>query len=156
MVFRAAIGAGSAYSQIKQIMADTRAACVQYEADIAANGANANELLSLLNFLQTQYLRLDTLDDAPGVAEEARRDTNDPTYDVVPEYLTARNAIAAARDGIKAALPTGTGGRPDLYEWSADGFSVVPRSFTAGQTASILPLLAAVIAAITTDFVVPV
>lgn len=129
--------------------------CQTYRAQFAASGASGSDLVSLLNYLHTQWTRLDELDDAPGIAEEAKRDSNDPAYDVVPEYTAARNAIASARDGIKAAIPENAG-RPDLHRWSADGFNIRPRQFTAAQVSAVLPLLDAVIAAITTDFVTPV
>ena len=154
MAFRAAIGAASAYDQIKHIMASTKDACTTYRVQFAASGASGSDLISLLNYLHTQYTRLAELDQAPGIAEEAKRDSNDPSYDVVPEYTAARAAIKDARDGIKAAVPLNSG-RPDLQDWSTDGFSTKPRQFTPAQAATILPLLQAVEDAITTDFVTP-
>lgn len=81
----------------------------------------------------------------PGIAAFAARYEGVPTYDVVTEYQTTRNALISLRDNLTAAFPKNPSDFLLYEKFAADGTRTY-RSFTSADMASAVAAIDAVLA----------
>ena len=126
-------------SQAK-LQADNRAASF-------ASGATSAEVLATLANIKAFYDQLLVIRDVPGIAQYAKDQENDQSYDFVTELNVLLSAMVDVRDTILGAIPK------DGNDWllerklNADG-SYTYRTYTGAALAPLIADLQAVSAAV--------
>lgn len=95
---------------------------------------NADYILRIHRDARAQDAVLAQVQSIPGIAQYARDQFDDATFDVAAEFLAARNAIQAVATQIETDLPVNGG---FLQTHSFAGGAYTPRTFTPAQTASL-------------------
>lgn len=120
----------------------------QAASSLFASGADAQEVLAILGALSRFNVELATLKTTPGLAQYAKDQENDQNYDVVAEF----NAVLAALDDFVSTVlsnfPADGSGYALAFKFDASG-TLIYRTFTAAQLATITSKLDAVDSAIT-------
>ena len=136
-----------AFANIRRQAASTRAYMLGRKTALQQATCDAAQVLSMIQHCGTVLDLLAGWAATPGLAEYAKAQVNDPTYDVGAEYVVMRDALVALRANIMAMFPKDAGGFLLYQTFRADG-QLQSRTFTAAQVSAVLPLVDAVIAAI--------
>ena len=83
----------------------------------------------------------------PGLAQYARDQVNDQTYDVIAEYVILRDAIISCRDNLMGFFPKDANAWI-LYQTIQPSGRIQNRTFTAAQLAAAIPFIDAAASAI--------
>ncbi len=114
---------------------------------LLAGNVSANAVIQIMSNLKSNIEVWDSVAALSGIAQYARDQENDQTYDVVAEFDTMRAEAVVARDWVIDNFPAVAGFiQKDTLE--ADG-AITVRVFTPGQTTGLQTALADLIAAIT-------
>ena len=148
MTFRASnVLPQEGYDNVRSRMYRLRARCVAQSALMAVDGYDADRLLALLDDLADGQQLLSETSGIQGIAQYAKDQENDQSYDVVAEFVALTNAVDAAVAGIISAIPTSNPGNYVALH-SFTGSTLTPRTFTAAQMAATKTLIDAVISGI--------
>jgi len=129
------------YDEAKSEAIRIKNVVTQAATRIAAGGANADEIYELLLTLGYHRDRLNTLKTIPGLADYARSQEADPTYDVAVEFSGLVTAIESTITWMQSAIPA-AGGYDQMYS-RPGGVQLVPRVFTAATLAPLVTRLQA-------------
>lgn len=145
-MFKTSLPAAQAFSQLvtqanasKQYLLGRRALMVAPTCDAAVP-------LSVIQHFMQVVPMINTWAATPGIAAYAQSQYDDPGYNVVSEFVTMRDAMTAALNGLQSAFPADGSGWL-LYQKFTAGV-LTNRTFTAAQLAAAVSLIDAVIAAI--------
>lgn len=117
-------------------------------ATLFGSGGNSDQIFATLDALKQFRDRLDAIRSTPGIAQYARDQEDDQTYDVVAEFVAMVAAVDAAIAQIVTTFPADGSGFLLAQTLSADG-SRSARSFSAAGLATFVTLLTAIDTAIT-------
>lgn len=144
MVFKATTATlEQALTRIELSAADVKAASVGLAAKLSAP-VSYWVLAEYLATLKGSKELMESLKDTPGLAQYAKDQRNDQTYEIVAEYVAMIAAIDAAGDWLAA----GFNSVATLVGYNVSTWAEVPNEFGTAMTASLVPLVNAVIAAI--------
>lgn len=148
MSFRATIpGAEQSFDRLrtqavasKQYLAGQRALMVQPTVD-------AWVPIQVIQHFGQVVILMNAWAATPGLAQYARDQVADQSYDVVAEFTAMRNAMVSARDNLIAMFPKDGNGFLLYQTFNLDG-TLSTRTFTAAQVAPAVTLIDTVIASI--------
>lgn len=136
----------SAYGKIRMQAADSKNYLQTQRAKMVQATCSATVPFDVIQHFSVVIPRLNTWSATPGLAQYAKDQQNDPTYDVIAEFTTMRNAMNSALSGLVSLVPT-SATFALLFTINADG-TLTWRTFTQAQLASAVSLIDSVIAAI--------
>lgn len=147
MPFRTAQNAAEAFALAKNVARGVKALAAS-NATAFTQTVNRDAVLGLSQNLAGYRAVLASCAATPGVAQYARDQYDDQTYDVVAEFAAMQDAIDAVISNIVSTFPVApSGGELREKLLNADG-TVTYRTFTAAQLSSLVTLLQALDAAI--------
>lgn len=146
MAFRATnVEAATAYDKVRRNAAQLKR-LASFRATEFSTGADANQILAVLDNLNAFKAAIDGVKNTPGLTEYARTVENDPAYDPVAEAQIMLTLVDAAIATIIGGIPTSLGGFAELFTPQNGGFT--PRLFTKSQLSTVVTDLQAIDAAI--------
>ena len=125
---------------------DAKAAAVQIKSYSAAAvqrlqaSVNADVVLMIFHDIRRFGEQLDQIKIIPGLADYAKAQETDPTYDVVAEFTALVASMDAVKANILGTFPTDGSGYLLEKKFNAQG-TYDYRQFTAAQTATLRGLL---------------
>ena len=105
------------------------------------------DILGIADSIANFVSELNTIKSTPGLAEYAKDQENDQSYDVVAEFNALVASLDAVISTVKSTFPVDSGGFLLSETFNADG-TRTPRTFTASQVATIKADLDTVVASI--------
>jgi hypothetical protein len=147
MAFKTQLSAAGAFDRLQRQAAATKTYLQNQRVFMVAATCNADTPLSVIQHLGQVSILMATWATTPGLAQYARDQYNDPTYDVVAEFNAMKSAIDTARDTLITAFPKDAGGFILYQKINPDG-SILLRTFTSAQLAGSVAQVDSVIAAI--------
>ena len=143
MAFRASnIVPSDAYQVVKRAAVQLKINLVGQKAQLAASGANYQFLQDIYMTLKRANEQFNSLKTAPGLADYAKVQENDPAYDVAAEFTSMQTSITDCMTWMDTNVPTAvTANVPS--QW--DGGSIISNTFTPAQTAGLQNALQAVV-----------
>jgi hypothetical protein len=148
MAFKATVPISEqAFDRIRAVMRDTKRVLVDHRALMLVNPVQSTSPLTVIRQLAQALIEVDALAGTPGLGQYAKDQVNDPAYDIVAEYNSARGSMVSARDGLVSLFPKDANSFLLYQTYSASGL-IQQRTFTPAQVSSAIPLIDAVIAAI--------
>lgn len=148
MAFRTTVlGTEQAFDRLRTQAASSKIYLTSQRAVMVLASVPASVPVAVIQHLGQVVITMNALAATPGLAQYAKDQVNDQTYDVVAEFNTMRDAMVAARDNLIGMFPK-DGSNFILYQtFNADG-SIAIRNFTAAQVAPAVALIDVVIASI--------
>lgn len=147
MAFRASnVIPQTAYQTVKGAAVQLRLNVQAMVAHLAVNDATYDYLRGVYQTLKRANDQFTTLRSTPGLADYAKAQEDDPTYDVAAEFVAMQNTIASTLTWMEANVPLSVTLRP-MSEWNDSG-SLVATSFTPAQTAQLRTYLNEVVASV--------
>ncbi len=148
MAFRAnSVIPATEYVRAKNLAVQLDRLAVNRSASFAT-GANSAEILALVDNLSALKAGLQDAAQTPGIEAYATAQEDDATYLVAVEFAAMIAAVDAVIAETVTTLPTDANDWLLIRKINADG-SLVPRTFTGAQLASIRSLLDSLAASIT-------
>jgi len=146
MAFRASnLVPHEAYRIVKQAAVALKTNLQRINLELAGSNADYETLRGIYRLMERASEQFSSLSTTAGLAEYARSQENDGTYDVAAEFAAMQSAITAALSWMDANIPTSvTVGPPSTW---GDGTMVI-NEFTPAQTGGLRSKIAAVIATI--------
>ena len=136
MAFRATnIVPQDAYDDIKAIATSLKAAAAKASAALATD-TPAQTVLAYLEVMKDYKSRLSALKDTTGLADYAKEQESDPTYDVAAEFVSLMAVLDTAIASLVASFPVDGSGYLLDRTFDAEG-ALVQRVFTAAQLAGV-------------------
>ena len=133
------------YEETKAEALRTRRTAEQYAATFAAGG-NADQIYSLLRLLAQHRARLQEIAAIPGLADYARGQEADASYDVAAEFVAVIAAVESTNVWMQAAIPVSSG-YEQMYS-RPNGIDLIPRTFTSATLVPLVTRLQAIAAAV--------
>lgn len=147
MAFRATnILPETGYDQAKKVATQVKRFSQNRSADLAAGG-NSDQLLGTVDTMLIYKEQFATLTTIPGIGDYAKEQEDDPTYDVAAEFTAMLALIDSVISTVTAGFPVDGSDFLLAYTFNPDG-SQLARTFTSGQTASVVTALNALDAGI--------
>ncbi len=140
-------GLSKAYQRAQTEAIRVKAFATQARNALLAGTVSANAIIQIMSNLKSTVEVWDSVSSVPGIAQYARDQEDDQTYDVVAEFTAMRAEAVASRDWIITNFPTSAGGFIEKDTLEADG-AITVRQFTTAQTTGLQTALADLIAAI--------
>lgn len=138
MAFEAGLGLNEHYAEAKAYARQAKNTCLSYAAAFGSGG-NGLQVIKLQEALGKLYANLDAKKSIPGLAQFAKDQRNDQTYDIVAEFNAMLAAVNAVLVNIRTTLPADGNDYKlilkmvnDVPEW---------RTFTSGQLTTLVGLL---------------
>lgn len=139
-------GLAKAYAQGQQEAIRLKSFASSSNVTLAAGIVSANLVQQIMINMKSSIAVFDTISSTAGMAQYARDQQADQTYDVVAEFLAMRNASVAVLDWVINNFPTAGGFiQKDTYE--VDG-AITVRQFTSAETTGLQTVLIALTATI--------
>lgn len=139
-------GLAKAYAQGQQEAIRLKSFASSSNVTLAAGIVSANLVQQIMINMKSSIAVFDTISSTAGMAQYARDQQADQTYDVVSEFLAMRNASVAVLDWVINNFPTAGGFiQKDTYE--VDG-AITVRQFTSAETTGLQTVLIALTATI--------
>ena len=146
MAFRTARSLAAEYQRLKDFAKIVRERAVSWKAQLAAGNVSVfaitHEMLPLLKSASEQFASVPA-----GLAQYAKDQEDDQTYDVAAEFVAMRNAVNAARDRIVSTVPQDANNVLRERTINADG-SITLSTVTPAQTSNLQTDLQAIVDAI--------
>lgn len=136
-----------AFDRIRNEVAQSKAFLMNNRAAMVQATVLATVPLAVIQHFGQIIPSINALVLTPGLAQYAKDQTNDPSYDVVAEFNTMRNAMNSARDSLIATFPKDGNGFILYQTINANG-TIATRTFTSAQLAAAVALVDSVIASI--------
>ena len=136
----------NAYSQARSAALNLRQYCQAKSTVIQASGMNGNDLLGIIETLKQASIDFAILKTTPGIAQYAKDQENDQTYDVATEFNALESLVNTAVTNLAASLPVDSNGY--LLLLKLQGSAKDWRVFTPAQLAGIKSDLDAIILAV--------
>ena len=124
------------YAATKQFIGQIKTVANNYATQFAVSGGDAEEVLLVLDRLNTGIERLNSVKNVGGIAAYAREQENNQGYDVVAEFNSLIALLEAARATIVTTLPESTNGFTEVFSLNSDGTKTY-RTFTVPQLSSL-------------------
>lgn len=134
------------YDEVCRTAAEIKDACARTATAMAAANTPATTVFDLLIRAKQTIARFNTLKSTPGLAEYAKAQNDDPTYEVGAEFAAMLVALTLLASQIESDFPKDGNGFLLAQTFGASG--PVDRAFTPAQTAAIRNRLNAVVASI--------
>ena len=99
----------------------------------AVGNTNAGRFTKLAMQLAQSKVFLATIESVGGIAQYARDQLNDPSYNVVARFNDVQSELTVLIDWVMANYPLSAGGFQETFSFNVDGTSS-ERQFSAGQT----------------------
>lgn len=148
MAFNATVNAlDTVLTRIRRQAADSKTYLQSQRAAMVQPVVSSLVPLAVIQHFAVVIPFFDALAATPGIAQYAKDQLSDQTYDIVAEYTTMRNAMVSARDSLMNLCPKDVNGFLLLNKFSADG-TVNPRNFTDVQLQPAVAQVDSVIATI--------
>ena len=120
----------------------------QASAQLAGGTVSANAVIQVMTQMKSFIEEFDSVSSVPGIAQYARDQEDDQSYDVVAEFVAMRVAAVSARDWVINNFPVSNpGGFIEKDTLEADG-AITVRTFSSVQTAGLQTALDTLVAAI--------
>ena len=142
-------GLGKAYQKAQNESIRVKQFATQANAALAAGTVSANAVIQVMTNLKSSIEVWDTVSGLSGISVFAQTQEDDPTYDVVAEFLAMRTAAVSAVDWVFDNFPKDNQAPNYILKdiLSTDG-SISVRQFTPAQTTGLQTALTDLIAAI--------
>lgn len=140
-------GLSKAYQKAQNEAIRVKSFATQARAALLAGSVSANAVIQIMTNLKSSIEVWDSVSSLPGIAQYARDQEDDQTYDVVAEFLAMRTQAVAARDWVITNFPKSAGDFIEKDTLEADG-AITVRQFTPAQTTGLQVALADLIASI--------
>lgn len=148
MAFRATtVVTQQAFDELRRLAVASKAYLQNRRNLLIQATVSSSVLIELINHYRTTLAAMAALASTPGLAAYAQAQVNDPTYDIVAEYVAMRDAMTVARDELIVSFPKDGSGFLLYQQLTGDG-TIVLRTFTTAQVASVVSRLDAVVASI--------
>ena len=139
-------GLAKAYQKAQNESIRVKQFATQARNALIAGTVSANAVIQIMSNLKSSIEVWDTVSSLSGIAQYAKDQEDDQTYNVVAEFTTMRTEAVAARDWVITNFPA-SGGFIQKDTLELDG-SITVRQFTPAQTTGLQTVLADLIAAI--------
>ena len=126
-------GLSKAYQKAQSEAIRVKAFSTAARNALLAGNVSANAVIQIMTNLKSSVEVWDTVSALPGIAQYARDQEDDQTYDVVAEFLAMRNAAVACVDWVFDNFPKAPSGHIEKDTLETDG-SITVRQFNSGQT----------------------
>ena len=136
-----------ALTRIRQQAAASKTYLINQRALMVTPTVNSNIPLSVILHFAAIIPIFDTLAATPGLAQYAKDQLSDQTYDIVAEFTAMRNAMNSALTNLIGLFPKDGNGFL-LYQTIDAAGIISTRTFTAAQVAPAVALVDSVIATI--------
>jgi len=139
-------GLGKAYQKAQNESIRVKQFATQARNALIAGNVSANAVIQIMSNLKSSIEVWDTVSALSGIAQFARDQEDDQTYNVVAEFSSMRTEAVAARDWVINNFPE-SGGFIQKDTLEVDG-AITVRVFTPAQTVGLQTALADLVAAI--------
>ena len=139
-------GLSKAYQKAQSEAIRVKAFSTSARNALLAGPVSANAVIQIMTNLKSSIEVWDTVSALPGIAQYARDQEDDQTYDVVTEFLVMRTEAITVRDWVITNFPA-SGGFIQKDTLESDG-SITVRQFTTVQTVGLQTALADLTAAV--------
>ena len=102
---------------------------------MAAAAVSGDIVIQVQAQFQTVITRWNAIKTIPGIAQYAKDQENDPTYDIVTEFNAMIAAAEVVRDRVETDIPTDGSGFLLLRKFQTNAITM--RTFTTAQTAQL-------------------
>jgi len=140
-------GLSKAYQKAQSEAIRIKAFATSARNALLAGPVSANAVIQIMTNLKSSVEVWSTVSSLPGIAQYAKDQENDQTYDVVVEFLAMRNAAVACIDWVFNNFPKSPGGFIEKDTLETDG-AITVRAFTTAQTVGLQTALADLVAAV--------
>ena len=142
-------GLSKAYQKAQSEAIRVKAFAASARNALLAGNVSANAVIQIMTNLKSSVEVWDTVSSLPGMAQYAKDQEDDQTYNVVAEFLAMRSAAVSCIDWVFDNFPKDNN-QPnyiikDILE--TDG-SITVRTFSTAQTVGLQTALAALIATV--------
>ncbi len=146
MTFRASnVLPSTAYDIVRRAAIQLKINLQGINSRLSAGNADYDFLREIFRTLERANNQFDTLKTTPGLADYAKDQEIDPTYNVATEFTSMQSTITASMGWIVANVPTNvTAKTPDTW---GDG-TLISDTFTPAQTSGLRTQLSSIIAEI--------
>ncbi len=124
---------GEAFRESQNLAANIRKQAVEGIAFMAANSVSANSIIGIRRKFISAKDEFNRFAAVPGIADYARNQHNDPSYDVIAEYTLMKTAIDGVITWIADNFPADDDGYILKDQLTPTGTDV--RAFTSAATA---------------------
>ena len=143
MAFRASnVLSSTAYDIVRRAAVQLKINLQGINLRLSSSDADYDFLREIFRTLERANNQFNTLKTTPGLADYAKDQEVDPTYNIVAEFTSMQSTITASIDWIVANIPTNvTAKTPDNW---GDG-TLISNTFTPAQTSGLRTQLSSVI-----------
>lgn len=135
----------NAYALVKGAAVQLKLNANAFISQLAANNATYEFLRDIYRTLDRAKGQFTTLAATPGLADYAKTQENDATYDVVAEFTAMQSAITTAMAWMENNVPLNVTVKP-ITSW--DDTQMISTTFTPAQTSGLRTVLNAVVSTI--------